>query len=162
MKSAMGLFDKIKEPGILKKESSANKQLEKLQQLIGDVTDPKIKASLESEIKLVNAGIFGENTILFELQNSHIPMFVLHDLYLEYDGLTAQIDFLVITRGRIFVIECKNLYGDIAINDSGDFIRTVWSQVAVDVDTVISTIPKTKDRDEKVPVFSIALLFLIR
>ncbi len=128
MELEMGLFDKIKEPVILKKESSANAQLEQLQQMLGVATDAKIKAALEQEIKLVNAGIFGENTILFELQNSYIPMFVLHDLYLEYNGLSAQIDFLVITRGRYFVIECKNLYGDITINNSGDFIRTVWNR----------------------------------
>lgn len=124
----MGLFDKIKEPVILKKDSSASTQLEQLQQLLSEVTDAKMKALLENEIKLVNAGIFGENTILYELQNSHMPLFVLHDLYLEYHGLSAQIDFLVITKGRNFVIECKNLYGDITINNSGDFIRTVWKR----------------------------------
>ena len=128
MESEMGLFDKVKEPVILKKESSANVQIEQLQQMLGVVTDAKVKAALEQEIKLVNAGIFGENAIMFELQNSHIPMFVLHDLYLKYNGLSAQIDFLLITRGRYFVIECKNLYGDITINNSGDFIRTVWNR----------------------------------
>ncbi len=124
----MRLFEKIKGPVILKKENSASAQLEQLQQFLNDVTDPKIKASLQSEIKLVNAGILGESTILFELQNSHMPIFVLHDLYIECNGLTAQIDFLVITRGRNFVIECKNLYGDITINNSGDFIRTAWNR----------------------------------
>lgn len=124
----MGLFDKIKEPVILKKENSANTQLEQLQQMLSTVTDAKVKAALEQEIKLVTAGIVGENTIMFELENSHMPIFVLHDLYLEYNGLSAQIDFLVVTRGRYFIIECKNLYGDITINNSGDFIRTVWNR----------------------------------
>lgn len=124
----MGLFDKIKEPVILKKDSSASTQLEQLQQLLRDATDDKVKATLENEVKQINAGIFGENTILYELQNSHMPIFVLQDLYLEYQSLSAQIDFLVITRGRNFVIECKNLYGDITINNSGDFIRTVWKR----------------------------------
>lgn len=124
----MGLFDKIKEPVILKKESSANSQLEQLQQMLSTVTDAKVKAALEQEIKLVNAGIIGENSIMFELENSHMPIFILHDLYLEYNGLSAQIDFLVVTRGRYFVIECKNLYGDITINNSGDFIRTMWNR----------------------------------
>ncbi len=124
----MGMFDKIKEPVILKKDSGASVQLEQLQQLLGEITDAKTKVALENEVKLVNAGVFGENTILYELQNSHMPLFVLHDLYLKYQGLSAQIDFLVITRGRNFVIECKNLYGDIAINNSGDFIRTVWKR----------------------------------
>ena len=72
----------------------------------------------------MDAGIFGEKTVRYELANSHIPMFVLHDLYLEYEGLTAQIDYLIITRKHQFVVECKNLYGNIEINSSGDFIRT--------------------------------------
>ena len=56
--------------------------------------------------------------------HSHIPMYVLHDLFLEHNGLTAQIDYLIITRYHQFVLECKNLYGDIEINSSGDFVRT--------------------------------------
>lgn len=124
----MGLFDKMKEPVILKQGSSASTQLEQLQKMLGEITDEKIRASLEREIALVNAGIFGENAILFELQNSHLPLFVLHDLRLEYQGLTSQIDFLVITKGRYFVIECKNLYGDITVTNSGDFIRTAWNR----------------------------------
>jgi len=39
--------------------------------------------------------------------------------------LSAQIDYLVITRKINFVIECKNLYGNIEINAKGDFIRTI-------------------------------------
>ncbi len=47
------------------------------------------------------------------------------DLHYEFEGLTAQIDYLIITRKRIFVVECKNLFGNIEINNSGDFIRTM-------------------------------------
>jgi Zn-finger domain associated with topoisomerase type I len=119
----MGLFDKIKGPIILKEDSSAKNQLKALEQFLYEENDTKIRAALERDIAVVKAGIFGEDTILYELRNSHIPLFVLHDLYLEHEGLTAQIDFLVITRRRHFVIECKNLCGDITINNSGDFIR---------------------------------------
>lgn len=55
----------------------------------------------------------GEGSIKFELLNSHIPMCILQFLYLEYDDLTAQIDFLLITKTDQFFIECTNLYGDI-------------------------------------------------
>ncbi len=122
----MGLFDKIKEPIILKEDSSARRQLDQLEQIAVAVNDPKLKAMLENDIAAVKAGIFGEETILYELKNSHIPMFVLHDLYLEHGGLSAQIDFLIVTRRRNFVVECKNLYGDISINSAGDFVRTAW------------------------------------
>lgn len=122
----MGLFDKIKQPIILKEDSSAHKHLSELELLLPGVTDPKLRQTIENDIAAVKAGILGEETILYELKNSHIPMFVLHDLYLEHGGLSAQIDFLIVTRRRNFVVECKNLYGDITINNAGDFVRTAW------------------------------------
>ena len=124
----MGLFDKIKEPVILKDDNSLKEQLKELEDFFEIINDPKVKASLENDIALVKAGIYGEETLLFELKNSHIPMFVLHDLYLEYESLSAQIDFLIITRKRQFVIECKNLYGNITINNAGDFVRMIWKR----------------------------------
>lgn len=120
----MGLLDKIKEPIFLKDDSEADKQLSQLQELRKTATG-KLADELDEEISKVNTGIFGEKAVRFELQNSHIPMFVLHDLYLEHEGLTAQIDYLIVTRKHQFVIECKNLYGNIEINNDGDFIRTV-------------------------------------
>lgn len=85
---------------------------------------PRAEARLEKDLRLVRAGIDGERHHLYELKNSHMDMFILQDLFLEHEGLTAQIDFLVITPQRNFVIECKNLVGNIEINSRGDFIRT--------------------------------------
>lgn len=124
----MSLFNKIKEPVILKEGSSAKEQLHALEELLNNANDSKIKSKLENDITAVKAGIFGEDIILFELKNSHIPMFVLHDLYLEYEGLSAQIDYLIITKRRQFVVECKNLYGNITINNVGDFIRIIGNR----------------------------------
>lgn len=120
----MGIFDKIKEPIFLKEDSSAEQQLAALKTLAETATG-QLAEQLDQEIKLIEAGIFGENTIKYELRNSHIPMFILHDLYLEYGDLSAQIDFLIITRKHYFVVECKNLFGNIEITSSGDFIRTM-------------------------------------
>lgn len=124
----MGLFDKIKEPVILKESSIAKEQLSQLEQLLSATTDSKRKSLIESDISALKSGIYGEETILFELKNSHIPMFVLHDLYLVHEQLSAQIDFLIVTRKRIFVVECKNLYGNITINNYGDFIRVIGNK----------------------------------
>lgn len=52
-------------------------------------------------------------------------MYILHDVYLEDGELSAQIDYLVFTKKICFVIECKNLFGKIEINNNGDFIRTL-------------------------------------
>lgn len=61
-------------------------------------------------------GIAGEKNIEFELKNSHKPMYILHDIYIQDGDLSAQIDYLVFTKKICFVIECKYLYRDIEIN----------------------------------------------
>lgn len=119
----MGLFDKIKEPVFLKESSSAREQLEELTAL-SDKIPTSAKKAFERDLRLLKAGIYGEDNIAYELKNSHMPMWVIHDLYLEYEGFTAQIDYLIITRKRKFVVECKNLVGNIEVNSNGDFIRT--------------------------------------
>ena len=50
-------------------------------------------------------------------------MFILHDLNLAFEGLSAQIDYLIVTRKCVFLLECKNLFGNIEINSNGNFIR---------------------------------------
>ena len=53
-----------------------------------------------------------------------MDMYILHDVCLEHEDLTAQIDYIIITRKKIFIIECKNLIGNIEIDSQGNFIRT--------------------------------------
>ncbi len=117
----MGLFSPP-QTIILKEGSSAQQQLAALESLRGTLP-PAAERQLEADIRNVQAGIAGENRIVYELKNSHMDMFVLQDLFLEHEGLTAQIDFLVLTPQRYFVLECKNLYGNIEVNSNGDFIR---------------------------------------
>lgn len=121
----MGLFDKMKEPVFLKETSEAAKILEKLEGLEKE-SDEKVRQKIERDKKLIEWGMAGEQNIDFELKNSHMPMYVIHDLYLEYGGLKAQIDYLIVTRKAVFIVECKNLIGDIIINDKGDFIRSMY------------------------------------
>lgn len=82
-------------------------------------------AIIEKDIKYTEYGIAGEKNIEFELKNSHMPLYVLHDIYLKWEELSAQIDYLVFTPKICFIIECKNLYGNIEINNNGEFIRTI-------------------------------------
>lgn len=120
----MKLFDKLQEPVFLKESSDALRQLEALKELEPGLT-PEGQEKLRQDIKYLEYGIQGENQIAFELKNSHMPMYILHDIYLEDGDLSAQIDYLVVTRKLCFIIECKNLYGNIEINSNGDFIRTM-------------------------------------
>ena len=116
-------FFRAQEPVILKEGSDAKEQLATLESLRETVPRSQ-RRRLDSDIRALKAGIVGEDCILFELRNSHLPLVVIHDLHLEFEGLTAQIDFLVLTRRRNFVLECKNLYGDISVNARGDFVRS--------------------------------------
>lgn len=121
----MGLFYDP-EVIILKESSDSKEYLDKLKKLENELdnnTDASEK--LNKEIAVVEAGIYGEDSILFELKNSDMNLVVLHDLYIETeDGRGAQIDFLVITPYVSVIIECKNLFGNIEINNKGDFIRS--------------------------------------
>ena len=45
-------------------------------------------------------------------------------LTLEINELSAQIDYLIVTRKRVYVLECKNLIGNIEIDNAGRFIRS--------------------------------------
>ena len=120
----MGLFDRMKEPIFLKESSNAEEQLERLKAL-EPLLNPEGQIIIKQDIKCLEYGIAGEKNIAFELKNSHMPMYILHDIYLEDGDLSAQIDYLVFTKKICFVIECKNLYGDIEINSAGDFVRTI-------------------------------------
>ena len=97
--------------------------IEKMRVLSGRA-DGELKQEIEKQVKLAAYGLAGERNIAFELRNSGMDMLILHDLYFEHKGKQAQIDYLVVTRRRIYIIECKNLIGNIEIDSSGSFIRT--------------------------------------
>lgn len=83
---------------------------------------------INSELFVVKRGLVGENEIAYQLSKSNIGMYILRDIKLKYEDLTAQIDYIVITMDFIYYIECKNLYGNITVNEKGDFIREFSSK----------------------------------
>lgn len=119
----MGLFTKSIGPVFLKKSNQATEYIDKLKVLL-EKCSGELKEEIEKQITIAEYGIKGEESIAFELKNSGIDMYILQDICLEYGDLSAQIDYIIITRKRSYIIECKNLIGDIEINSSGDFIRT--------------------------------------
>ena len=50
-------------------------------------------------------------------------MYVLRDIKVKYEDLTAQIDYVIIAPVYTYYVECKNLVGNITVTDKGDFIR---------------------------------------
>lgn len=113
----------LKEPQFVKEFSSENKNISNLQELLKKVSDEEIANDIKNKINRLYYGLMGEKNVAYELKNSHMPILILHNLYLEFNGLTAQIDFVVVSEKFILVIECKNLVGEIEINDKGEFTR---------------------------------------
>ena len=113
----------LKEPQFIKEFSSENKNISNLQELLKKVSDEETANNIKNKINRLYYGLMGEKNVAYELKNSHMPILILHNLYLEFNGLNAQIDFVVISEKFILVIECKNLVGEIDINSKGEFTR---------------------------------------
>ncbi len=113
---------KITKPVFTKEFNKNNKQIEDLEKLL-DIASEDSKTYIENDLKKLKYGAIGENNIYYELKNSFIPMVCLHDIRIEYKDVVAQIDFVIITTKHIYVIESKNLIGDITITKNGEFIR---------------------------------------
>lgn len=78
---------------------------------------------LKNEMYCIKKGLDGEKEIAYQLKKANVGMYVLHDVKIKYKDLTAQIDYIIITPVFTYYIECKNLVGNIIVNDKGDFIR---------------------------------------
>ena len=118
----MGLFNKLSSPIVLKEDSNADEQLRQMEYY--ELIAPEaVKPAIERDKARISYGKTGETQIMYELKNSHMPMYIIHDLYLEYNGCTAQIDYLIVTRKVTLLLECKNLYGNILVDNAGNFIR---------------------------------------
>lgn len=116
----MPLFEKFYDTIFLKEDSNLEKQISELN-LIKDKVEEKDK--IEKDIKLLQYGLQGENEISFELKNANLGLYVLHDIVLECEDLSAQIDYVIVTKAYAYLVECKNLIGDITIDEKGQFKR---------------------------------------
>lgn len=112
----------FEEPIVVKESNEATKQVQEMIRFRNEL-NTEGQELIDDEIKLIQAGVYGEDSILFELKNCHLPIMVMRDLNLMHKGLSAQIDVLILTPRGHLVIECKNLFGDIEVNSNGDFIR---------------------------------------
>lgn len=79
----------IKEPEIYKEFNEKSPMITNLTRL-AESKEPNIDfKKVESHLKLFSIGQSGEKNVLFELQNSMLPLVVLHDVYLEYEDYYA-------------------------------------------------------------------------
>lgn len=122
----MGLIDSVidafrfKDTVFYKEKSDLQNKYDALKKLNEEYPNNE---DLLSELYIVKKGLDGENEIAYQLKKAHIGMYVLRDIKVKHEDLTAQIDYIVITPVYTYYIECKNLVGNITVTDKGDFIR---------------------------------------
>ena len=103
-----------------KENSDLQSQYDALKQLNEEYPNNE---ELSSELYIIKKGLDGENEIAYQLKKAHIGMYVLRDIKVKHEDLTAQIDYVIITPVYTYFVECKNLIGNITVTDKGDFIR---------------------------------------
>lgn len=119
--------EKLKAPILVKTATESIRLIEHYKEELENTVDEKQIKSISEKIKLLELGLKGEKSVLFELQNSFLPIHILHDVRIAYKDLRCQMDFVVLTRKFILVIEVKNYFGNILINEKDEFIRQVYS-----------------------------------
>ena len=117
------IFSKFRDTIILKEDCELERRVKYLEDI--KEKNPNDK-NLDQQLYLSKKGLEGENEVLYQLKKANIGMFVLRDIKLVYQDLKAQIDFIVITPWCCYFIECKNLIGNIFVNENGDFIREYY------------------------------------
>lgn len=114
------VFNPFKETVFLKEDSTMDTDLLKLKEIRDKV---KNKNEIDKDIKLIELGIKGEAEIAYELKNANLGLVVLRDITLEFEGNKAQIDYIIVSKGFTYFVECKNLIGNIYVDNNGQFTR---------------------------------------
>ncbi|MFJ5770786.1 NERD domain-containing protein [Psychrobacillus sp. NPDC093180] len=125
MKLALKDKEELQVPVLIKEGNSAQKKIDKIQSDLEKEKSSAIQKNLLGKMKILELGLYGEKSVQFELMNAFIPIHILHDLQVTHGDWKTQIDFVVITRKFLLVIEVKNYYGNIYVTEHGEFIRNV-------------------------------------
>ena len=110
----LDLKSNFKKPIFYYKGNSGYKRLNELKQ----------KGEKE-KVKALSSGLYGESRLLYNLEKSDIPIYILYDLNLKIENLKSQIDVIIISKRNIYVLESKNLRGTLKIDELGNFVRKV-------------------------------------
>ena len=116
----LDMFEQFRDTIFLKEDSSLQKRVIELENLLEK--EPK-NEQLQQELYIARKGLKGEDDVAYQLKKANIGMYVLRDINIEYEDLKAQIDFIVVTPWCCYFIECKNLIGNITLDERGNFIR---------------------------------------
>lgn len=125
---------------IFKQKDSIADAYQELQALLQLPLDNRQQSLVERELKALHYGVRGEQDSAYFLDfafGKSKNFAIIHDLRIEWQGRVAQIDHLLINRFlEIFVLETKNFFGDLTINDQGEF-SVVYSKKVYGIESPI-------------------------
>lgn len=111
---------------ILKSKDTRTEDIQELNRLLTLNISSKQRSLVERELKYLMSGNSGESNSAYYLDfrfKESKNWAVIHDLRIEHKGLVAQIDHLLINRYmEIHVLETKNYFYGIKINENGEFL----------------------------------------
>ena len=108
----------LDKPKILKNTSYWEDELKRLEGLMAKGED------VVAEYERANTNALGERRIMEALHTLDMPMHILRDVNINYDGKASRVNYMVFTRKMAFVIECDDIYGNIEIAHDGGFERS--------------------------------------
>ena len=84
-------------------------------------TSPLKNNAINYQILLYKIGEIGENKVLDELKYSFYPMHIFKDISINIGEFQCQIDFVILTKKAMYLIECKNTKFNVKIDKIGSF-----------------------------------------
>lgn len=106
---------------IFKANDTLNKNIRELMDKKKNESSALKINDIDHRILLFKIGEIGENKVLDELKYSFYPMYILNDIEINIGEFHCQIDFIIITKKSMYLIECKNTKFNVKIDASGSF-----------------------------------------
>lgn len=106
---------------IFRVNDSLNDMIQKLVNKQKEEQSNLRKNMIEHQILLLKIGDVGENNVLEELKYGFYPMSIYKDILIKLGELHCQIDFIIITKKMIYILECKNYNTNVNIDKFGSF-----------------------------------------
>lgn len=106
---------------IFRANDMLNYSFRKLMEKQKTETSPLKNNAINYQILLYRIGEIGENKVLDELKYSFYPMHIFKDISINIGEFQCQIDFVILTKKAMYLIECKNTKSNVKIDGTGSF-----------------------------------------
>jgi len=108
-------------------EKQVKKPLNLLQlEILQERVEPNKKNLISEQLSNYLVGYYGEQTVAYYLRSKRFHQCkIFNNLRIKFNSQVFQIDFLLVHRNFLLLLECKNIQGNLTLeSNSGQFLRT--------------------------------------